>query len=268
MKRWLAFIVIVAGCSLGTAWILRTQIRDAWDSLHRPSVPTATSYVTQASSTTAPQQPANLPTRQRDPLAWSGALPAKVNLAVPFLAQAPKGDWSLPYEEACEEASSIMVDAYYKGRTVKFSPDEGDKAILDLVAFEKKLLGLYEDTSATTTARFIREYFKYKTVLVRELDPSVIKSSLAHGYPVIVPAYGKALGNPNYRNGGPVYHMLVVKGYLEDGRWITNDAGTRRGADYIYAPEVLLNAAHDWNNGDVIHGKPLMIVVIPNNQNQ
>ena len=39
-----------------------------------------------------------------------------INLAVPFQPQAPYADWSLPYKEACEEASVTMVAYYYGGQ--------------------------------------------------------------------------------------------------------------------------------------------------------
>jgi len=33
------------------------------------------------------------------------ALPVKVYLAVPFLCQAPYGNWQQPWQDACEEAA-------------------------------------------------------------------------------------------------------------------------------------------------------------------
>ena len=55
--------------------------------------------------------------------------------------------------------------------------------------------------------------------------------------------------------------MLVIKGYTKDGRFITNDPGTRRGANYLYDPNIVLNAIHYWNGGDVKNGKKAVIVV-------
>ena len=60
---------------------------------------------------------------------------------------------------------------------------------------------------------------------------------------------------------GPLYHMLVVKGYTKDGTIITNDPGTRRGADFLYDPDALFNAVHDWNGGNVNEGAKVMVVV-------
>jgi len=273
MKRWipiLALVLIVAGVWFG--YTKRQAIRVFLYQVRAPAVPVAERYASAdgAVPTSSPPVGGSLPAAVKTktatgPFTWSGPLPEEKNLAVPFLSQAPKGDWALPYQEACEEASTIMVDAFYKGKTAPFAPDEGDKAILDLIAYEKLLLGKYEDTTAAETARLVRSYFKYKSVVVQEVtDMNDLKCALAHGYPVLVPASGKLLDNPNFRNGGPVYHMLVIKGYTKDGHWITNDAGTRKGADFTYTDENLKNAMHDWNGGDVLNGKPMAIVIVPN----
>ena len=58
--------------------------------------------------------------------------------------------------------------------------------------------------------------------------------------------------------------MLVVKGYTKDGKWITNDPGTRRGADYVYSNDVLMNAIHSFNKQDMRKGAQEFIVVLPN----
>jgi hypothetical protein len=61
-----------------------------------------------------------------------------------------------------------------------------------------------------------------------------------------VPADGKKLDNPNFKNGGPVYHMLVIKGFTGD-KFITNDPGTRLGADFIYTQSNLMYSLADWD---------------------
>ena len=96
-----------------------------------------------------------------------------------------------------------------------------------------------------------------------ETTDANIKTALNKGYPVILPAHGKELLNPNFRNGGPEYHMLVIKGYKADGSWIVNDPGTRNGPDYIYPHDRLLIANHDFNATDMKLGAKVMIVVYP-----
>ena len=186
-------------------------------------------------------------------------LPAEINLKVPFTPQAPHANWELPYGEACEEASALMVYYYFEKKT--FSKESADKEIKKLVDFQSKKYGFYKDSTADETARFIKDYWKYKKVRVIPASIDAIKQELAAGRPVIIPAAGRLLGNPNFRRPGPLYHMLVVKGYTKDGKFITNDPGTRNGANFVYDQKVLMNAIHDWNGGDVNNGKKVIIVV-------
>ena len=189
-------------------------------------------------------------------------LPAEINLKVPFTPQAPHANWELPYGEACEEASALMVHYYFEKKT--FTKESADKEIKKLVDFQNKKYGFYKDSTADETARFIKDYWKYKKVRVLPATIDAIKQELAVGRPVIIPAAGRLLGNPNFRRPGPLYHMLVVKGYTKDGKFITNDPGTRNGANFVYDQKVLMNAIHDWNGGDVNNGKKVIIVVDKN----
>jgi hypothetical protein len=199
-----------------------------------------------------------------DPLSFQGTLPDDVNLSVPFTSQAPNGNWDMPYQEACEEASAIMVDAFYRGETGKIDPAAADAAILKVVGFENATLGFYKDTTAEEIAKVIKGYYGYSDVIVKPFSSADdLKKVLALGYPVMVPFAGKLLGNPNFRNGGPLYHMMVIRGYTPS-YFITNDPGTRKGEGYTYWYDTILKAAHDWNGGNVTEGARVMLVVIPN----
>jgi len=61
-----------------------------------------------------------------------------------------------------------------------------------------------------------------------------------------VPLAGRELNNPYFRAPGPIYHMLVIKGYDSD-EFIVNEVGTKRGDSFKYKYDVLINAIHDWN---------------------
>lgn len=202
---------------------------------------------------------------------FAAALPSSVNLAVPFTVQAPFAHWDHTHEEACEEAAALMVNRYWdkagikNQKAEKIPPQEAEKAIQDLVAFQKKRYGFFESTTAKETARFIEDKWGYATIdLIENPTLAQIKRELAAGFPIIVPAAGRKLGNPYFKRPGPLYHMLVIKGYTADGWIITNDAGTRRGADYRYRLNVLLNAIHNWNGGKVESGRKVAIIVRPN----
>jgi hypothetical protein len=188
-------------------------------------------------------------------------LPAEVNLKIPFTSQAPHQNWEMPYQHFCEEASVLMAVSYVKNQTIA-GPDDADAKMRDIMEFEIKQFGYHEDTNITETATILRQHFNLSKVAVVD-EPTVlqIKTALAEGKAVIVPAAGRQLGNPNFQSPGPLYHMLVIKGYRKNGDFITNDPGTRKGADYVYRADTLMNAIHDWNGGNVETGKKVMIVV-------
>ena len=182
-----------------------------------------------------------------------------INLPVPFTSQAPFENWKEPYKEACEEAVIIMVNYFYQGKELdKFV---ANSEIISLVNFEKDYFGFYEDSTAEETAQVAREYYGYNNVrVIYNITIEDIKREVALGHPVIVPTAGRLLGNIYFRQPGPYYHMLVVKGYTET-EFITNDPGTKRGHDFHYSYEVLYNAIHDFDPLNIYQARKAMIVI-------
>lgn len=256
-----AVSIIVIALVLAVAWFARGHVRDWYAEATKPSLPAEQPVTTV--STTGSVKPV-----KNDPVATSTQatstkpteFPKELNLSVPFVLQAPHQDWSMPYEEACEEATLIMaVNAGKKAMTA----DEQDAEIKAIVAREIEMFGDYVHTSASETAMLAKDFYKVKQTRIFPIrNADDIKRELAAGHPVMDPADGKLLMNPNFKNGGPVYHMLLIKGYLADGRWITNDPGTRKGKDYIYGKDQLLNAMHDWT-GEAADGARVGLIVIP-----
>lgn len=190
-------------------------------------------------------------------------IPSQINLAVPFTSQAPHSNWSLPYQEACEEASSYMVSEYYKGTASgAINKDTADTAILEAVAFEEDFFGSYLDTTVAETRDFIDMFYGLNARVVENPTVEQIKAEIASGRPVIVPAAGRELNNPNFSGVGPLYHMFVIKGYTTD-TFITNDPGTRNGENYIYKIDVIMSAMGDWNQGDPANGAKRVIFISP-----
>ena len=188
-------------------------------------------------------------------------IPVQMNLAVPFTSQAPHSNWSLPYQEACEEASAYMVAEYFNGTPEgQIDADEADAAILEVVAFQEDFWGYYLDTTAAETSQFIDLFYGYGAIVVENPTVEQIKQEIAEGRPVIVPAAGQQLGNPNFTGDGPLYHMLVIKGYTADS-FITNDPGTRNGENFVYEIDVIMDAIGDWNNGNPANGEKVVIFV-------
>ena len=188
----------------------------------------------------------------------NSVLPARVHLSVPFTSQAPEKNWDQPWQDACEEAVVLMLDAYYKGYGVSplFAKDE----ILRMVAWEenKGWGGSINIEEVVTLAQHVTGRQTQKILT----NPTVadIKQSVASGHPVLVVADGKILPNPHFSGDGPDYHALVVRGYTET-TFITNDPGTQFGENFEYAYDDLLNAIRDWNDGDVKSGKRVVMVM-------
>lgn len=193
------------------------------------------------------------------------SIPTRMQLDVPFIVQAPNANWDLPYAEACEEASLLMVHHFYENQG-PFSQDEMKSAIDDIIYWGDETFGAF-DTSAETTTRYFTERLGYNADDISVLYDFTIqdmKALLAEGIPLIVPAAGRELGNKFFQNPGPLYHMLVITGYTED-QFIANDPGTRRGEGYKYNQEVLYNAIHDLtpNLEEIGTGRKAMIIVHP-----
>lgn len=171
-------------------------------------------------------------------------IPSSVRIAMPFATQAPLGNWDMPYQEACEEASLILVHHYLT--ETPLDPEIMDREILGMVTWEEER-GLPADIPLTTLAEVARDLYGYDTEIIEGSDVTVerIKLELSRGNPVIVPLAGQDLGNPYYSGDGPPYHMLVINGF-DATRFFTHDVGTRRGEYYPYRFATLLDAIHDW----------------------
>jgi hypothetical protein len=262
----------IAGFLLAVAWVgftNRATIRDDYARWKRGPVPAETPREDIAAAP-APQPSVNAPAPEKPspapapkPAPTTATLPVSVNLKVAFVPQTPLKNWDDTHEDTCEEASMLMLaDVFARGGT----PAEMDAAILAIVDFEKSTVGDWKSTDADTTVAVMNAYFKDRgiTAAVRPIvSIDDVKRALAAGSPVMLPASGHLLKNPNFKNGGPVYHMLVAKGYTADGRIVTNDPGTRLGEDYVYDAATLWDAIHDWNGGDVLNGAKVMIVLVP-----
>lgn len=170
---------------------------------------------------------------------------------VPFTVQAPFGEWNIStFQNGCEEAAVVMAAYFVSGKTL--TQEVAKKEILALAKFEDKKHGQSIDTSAADTSKLFEEYYGIATSEVRtDITLTDIQEVLAMGAIVIVPADGRALHNPNYKQPGPTTHMLVVIGYdAKKKEFITNDSGTKNGRGYRYDEDVLYEAIRDYPTGD------------------
>lgn len=187
----------------------------------------------------------------------------ELNLAVPWTPQAPYAEWDEIHDDTCEEASVFMVAMYYEGEPSGLvDPSIADFVMLAMVEKQEKIFGYWKDTNAEKTGELAQSYYEYDYELVSNPTVDDIKAILSQGYPVIVPLAGQHLGNPYYTPPGPDYHMLVVRGYTDEG-FITNDPGTKRGENFVYDYNTFMNAIHDWHPDDILAGEPVVLVLYP-----
>jgi hypothetical protein len=185
---------------------------------------------------------------------------SSVNWDVPFTSQAPAGNWDPPYDEACEEASVLMALRYFQGKPI-ISAEDADSGIVAL-AQANAALGFPIDDTAAQVKVLIESQDPTLNVSLME-DPTIeqMRNSIRSGALIIMPLAGREIGNPYFQTPGPLYHMLVVRGFTDEGFVITNDPGTKRGREFVYRWQTLLDANHDWNGGDVGNGKRVVIVI-------
>lgn len=190
-------------------------------------------------------------------------IPESTNNFVPFTPQAPFGVWDKFHDEACEEASLVMAHYYIEERDVVFS-NEAEKDI-KFIGSKSKGGGL-TDLNISELKTLAESVYGYKNWRVIN-KPSVneIKNEIAQGNLIIIPLAGRGIGNPYYKQPGPLYHMLVISGYdNKKGVFITQDPGTKRGKDFEYKFNTLLNANHDFpgDKDKIKEGEARILVVV------
>ena len=182
-------------------------------------------------------------------------------VAVPFVVQAPHANWQQPYQDACEEASIVMLDAFFDNDArKKMDAREADQKILELVRLERKVFGFDKDTDMAIMARIINTYYAFEARVVDDPSLNQIKQQIDAGNPVIVPIWGRDVTNPYFTPPGPTYHTVLVSGYDDDSsQFITQEPGTRNGRNFRYGYKELMNALADWlpdERGLPIQGGP------------
>lgn len=193
------------------------------------------------------------------------SVPANVLLDVPFASQAPFANWDALHEETCEEMSLIMVKHFWD--KTPLSEAQSETELQDLVSWMTQQ-GYEWDVNAEQIAAVAQDRYGLKATVDTDVTLANIKKHLAAGHPIIIPAAGRELGNPYFSGEGPWYHMLVIIGY-KDGMFgttlITNDPGTKRGHNYEYAANTVINAIHDWTGvkEEIATGRKAMVIVTP-----
>lgn len=239
----LIFFIAVLAVGVNVVWM-------NWQRIQRKIV------MEQAAHTVVPQVTTATGTKK-----VSGKIAADINRNVPFTSQAPTGVWDALHEDACEEASVAMVLRYF-AKTTFASPADADRQIQKLVKENDEKLEFGPSQTAQQVAALLAlENKDLRISVIADPTENTLKQALSDGYLVIIPAAARQLHNPYYQTPGPLYHMLVLRGYTMDGHVITNDPGTKRGKEFPYTWDTLIGAIHDWNDRDVDHGDKVAILI-------
>lgn len=192
-------------------------------------------------------------------LAGCGGPPPAAEIDVPFTAQAPEGDWSQPWQDACEETSIYMVASFYADDAIR--REEATARIRQILAAKEETFSPSKDESLETIAGIIEELdVPWRAELKENPTADDLKAELAAGRPVIVPVYAPELENPHYGTYGPRYHVLVLTGYDDAaGEFIVNDPGTKSGDGLRFPQQRFLDAIHDLNPADKAAGRKAVL---------
>lgn len=236
--RWLVVFLVTA--ILGTATWLILQIRaDIKLANTELSTPT-TVQLTKSPSPTPTIAPTVIPTPTptKNPYALS---------SLPFYSQAPKGIWDTDHEDACEEASMFMVHYWLKNERPSLTAY--DTELLKLIRWQEDH-GYGISEGIEEMKQIAHDYFSMTTTIKTIDNADQLRTILDDGTAIIFPADGRLLHNPNFRDGGPPFHVLVLKGYTGD-YFTSNDPGTRNGESYKYPADVIMGALGNWNGSRV-----------------
>ncbi|EKD43122.1 MAG: hypothetical protein ACD_72C00445G0001 [uncultured bacterium] len=177
-------------------------------------------------------------------------IPKKVQLKVPFTSEIPNGSWVKPWNNACEEASIVMVEGYYYGyeSTTKKIAMQSMKPLFKI---QDKIFGSNVDTDTFRTAKLINNYTNFSATIKENPTLEDVRIELRNDRPVISMHYAKNLQNPNhhFRVGGSYYHVIVITGYDDETQeFIVNDSGDEKtGGGYRYPYEDYMKSLHDFN---------------------
>ncbi|MFH1947443.1 MAG: C39 family peptidase [Candidatus Magasanikbacteria bacterium] len=168
------------------------------------------------------------------------------NISVPFTSQAPYAYWGQPWQDACEETAIVMIDNFYRGKTLETKAITKEE-ILKILNIKNKNFGTSLDENAEQITKLINDFLPWEARIVENPTLEQIKSEIDNSRPIIIPVHGKYLYNPHFRNGGPDYHVLVISGYDDEtSEFITQEPGTRYGKNFRYKFDILLNAIHNF----------------------
>lgn len=172
---------------------------------------------------------------------------------VPFMMEAPDGNWVHPWSNACEETVTLMVDKYYQGHE-RIGIEEAKSYIRNLFSKEEQLFGTNRNSDSFWMSIIINDYTNFNATVVTNPTIEGIKYEIDNNRPVISLHRGFDLNNPNIEFSPTLssYHTIVIVGYDDsDNTFITHDPGDEiSGENHKYKYSTIMNSLHDYNKED------------------
>jgi len=190
-------------------------------------------------------------------------VPVKKNLLVPFTSQAPDNNWAEPWQNACEETVIVMVDNFYRGTSL--TKEIAIAEISKILSSKEQSFGQSKNESLETMLAMINAgQLNWQARVVTNPTLKALQGEIVKDRPVIVPVDARLLTNPYYANITPEYHVIVVSGYdSTEKKFIVQDPGTDKGANFTYGYDELMNAMHDYVTPDISQGRKAAIFTTP-----
>jgi hypothetical protein len=193
------------------------------------------------------------PEQVEKPSETEGKLKSTHTLDVAFMSEAPDGNWTQPWSNACEETVTLMADKYYAGaKSIGIS--EAKSYLQNLFAKEEALFGTSRNSDSRQMLEIIEKYTDFKGRIVTNPSLDDIKKEIAAGRPVISLHRGFDLKNSNIEFSPTLssYHTALVVGYDDDRQiFIVHDPGDEYdGEDHHYSYTLFMNSLHDYNYAD------------------
>jgi hypothetical protein len=173
---------------------------------------------------------------------------AKVQYNVPFVSQAPRGNWKdAVFKDACEETSLVMAEAWIMGKAL--DPKSVEDTLHEIAIWEKKRFGFHQDTSVGDTFILANEYFHLPSQMLENISIDDIKEALNDKSIVVT-----AIDGSNLYKNGPPRHMIVVTGYdLVNNMFTYSDPMIAKGSDLLISADKLQSILRDYPSG--VHKK-------------
>ena len=197
-------------------------------------------------------------------------LPDKHLIKTIFVPQSPEKNWDEPWQDACEEASLLTVDYFYKNITT--ADTQTIKNDLSKIFDFETQQSFTHDVNIDQMSLVAQKYLGYSTKIITNPTVDDVKKYIAKNILVIVPANGKTLyqENKHFKEGGPYYHNLVILGYDDNTQKFTvHDVGTQFGAYFKYSYSLLIDSIHDFPESgkkeDINQGDKKVLILLQSN---